>query len=142
MSIIPLEEHPKLAARYGVAFGLINLVQDRLKWRVLIAAGLNPVPEVIMDIFDDMTLGQMIHAASSKLKDKKLIGYLHDLNNKRRVLAHGIVGEKAFTSKGKAPVFTGELSIKLKKHVYLLPVLLEDTIKLARKISDKMENFQ
>ncbi len=141
MSTIPLEEYPELAARYGVAFGWINLIQEQLKWKVLISAGLNPVPNVFIDIFDDMTLGQMINTASSSINDKKLIGYLHDLNNKRRILAHGTVGEKAYSSKGKPMVFTGELSITFKKQTYSLPELLEDTIEMAKKIGDKMTSL-
>lgn len=141
MSTIPLEQYPELATQYGVAFGWINLIQEQLKWKVLLGAGLNPVPDVVMDVFDEMTLGQMINTASRRIKDKKLIGYLHDLNNKRRILAHGLVGEKAYTSKDKPPVFTGELSFTFKKETYLLSELLEETIKMAKKIGDKMKSL-
>jgi|GEM_PF-3582381 len=137
--MIPLEEHPEIAAKYGVSFGWINLIQDKLKWLILIQEGINPVPNVVNDLFDDMTLGQMIATAKPRIKDEKLMGYLHDLNNKRRILAHGLGGEKAFTSKGKPPEYTGILTIQFKGKECLLDELLNEIIELAKKIGDIMD---
>ena len=139
MGIIPLEKYPDVASKYGVAFGWINLLQEELKLKILLSQGINPIPNIIMDVFDDMTLGQMIAVAEPRIKDEKLIGYFRDLNNKRRILAHGTVGEKAYSSKGNPIQYTGELSIRLKSGEFPLLELLDDIISLAKKIDERMK---
>src|SRR3989338_11485261 len=98
--IHPIEENPELAQQYGIASVWINLVEYALKWALLTKKKFTTnVPNIVMDLFDNQTLGQII-LVSEGILEERTIGKLRDLNNKRRILAHGVVSQK-YLSTGK-----------------------------------------
>jgi hypothetical protein len=135
----PIENNKNLAKKYGIAFIWINLVEQHLKWAILTKNKLTSnIPDIITDLFDNQTLGQKIFLAE-KTFDKKILGKLHNLNNKRNILAHGVVAKLLDNEKllNKVEQFV----IIHKKTDHQLNILLDDTIKLCKSLSEDLKNI-
>lgn len=141
MSKIPLENNPELAQKYGIAFAWINLVEENLKWALLIKNKLtNNVPKFVMDLFDSHTLGQKILIAENSI-DNKIIGKLRDLNNKRRIIAHGLTGQTYVTIDNKLTP-TDNYTIEHKGNTIPLKDFLDGTTTLAKEISETLSQVR
>lgn len=134
MCKIPLEDNRELAKKYGIAFGWINLIEEQLKWALLIKSNLtNNVPKVVIDLFDNQMLGQKIMIAENLL-DKRIISKLRDLNNKRRVIAHGVTGQTYVTIDNKATP-TDNYTISHQGKDISLNDMLDKTIELSKELN-------
>lgn len=139
MTKIPLEDQPKLAEKYGIAFAWFNLAEESLKWAMLTKSKLTSnVPKIITELFDNQMFGQKIRL-SEGMFDSSLAKKLWQLNNIRLLLAHGITGETANIGPDKKPIFTGEITITHKgKDTQLNEEFLDSAIALAKEVSDQL----
>jgi hypothetical protein len=125
---LPIEEHPDLLQEYGRAFAYLNLLENTLKNFLIIKRGLNNGNDILRanKQFDSKMMGEKIELAKSFLNDQ-IIAELENLNNKRKLLAHGITGggeEIIIFHKKEAKPFNKEL--------------LEDIVSSARQLHIKL----
>lgn len=137
---IPLENEPELAQKFGIAIAYICLVEDLLMWALLIKSGVNPVPNLITNLFGEVTLGRKI-SLSKELLDKKTQKKLHTLNETRGILVHGVIGQEfQLTDIGYKPTQNYEINKNSKE--FPLNDHLDKTITLAKELIEVLHPVQ
>lgn len=135
--MLPIESNQEVLTEYGRAFAWINSTEFMLEQVILYKGKINLLDEALRKkIIGGKTLGQKIELSSS-IVDTGLVKKLKSLNQKRVVLAHGVLGQKVtITSK---EIITGDHTAGKGDKVLVLSIeSLKEVIDLARSVNSEL----